>query len=116
MSGIYRTYSFPESLTIEPDIEAAVGNNRDVLVCVPSHAFRQLLEDIQALPTESGRIAWATKGFEQATGKLPHEVARDTLGQDRSLAVLSGPTFAREVGAGVADGDDRRGDRFELRR
>jgi glycerol-3-phosphate dehydrogenase (NAD(P)+) len=32
---------------------------------------------------------------------LPHQVAREVLGADRSMAVLSGPTFAREVGAGL---------------
>ncbi len=31
---------FPPQLTIEPDIEKAVGANRDILVCVPSHVFR----------------------------------------------------------------------------
>jgi glycerol-3-phosphate dehydrogenase (NAD(P)+) len=49
--------------------------------------------------TDSSRIAWATKGFEQTTGKLPHQVAEEELGKNRPLAVLSGPTFAREVGA-----------------
>jgi glycerol-3-phosphate dehydrogenase (NAD(P)+) len=46
------------------------------------------------------RIAWATKGFETATGLLPHQVAREVLGA-RPGAVLSGPTFAKEVGAGL---------------
>jgi glycerol-3-phosphate dehydrogenase (NAD(P)+) len=46
-------------------------------------------------------VAWATKGFEQGSGKLPHEVAREVLGPERRVAVLSGPTFAREVGAGL---------------
>ena len=32
---------------------------------------------------------------------LPHQVAQDVLGDDPPLAVLSGPTFAREVGAGL---------------
>jgi glycerol-3-phosphate dehydrogenase (NAD(P)+) len=47
------------------------------------------------------RLAWATKGFEVETGLLPHQVAREVLGTDRAIAVLSGPTFAREVGAGL---------------
>jgi len=46
------------------------------------------------------RIAWATKGFEIATGLLPHQIARQVLGK-RPGAVLSGPTFAKEVGAGL---------------
>ncbi|MBT8144862.1 MAG: NAD(P)-dependent glycerol-3-phosphate dehydrogenase, partial [Gammaproteobacteria bacterium] len=43
----------------------------------------------------------ATKGFELSTGKLPHEVAREVLGDSVPLAVLAGPTFASEVGAGL---------------
>jgi glycerol-3-phosphate dehydrogenase (NAD(P)+) len=46
------------------------------------------------------RIAWATKGFEISTGLLPHQVAGEILGS-RPGAVLSGPTFAKEVGAGL---------------
>jgi glycerol-3-phosphate dehydrogenase (NAD(P)+) len=47
------------------------------------------------------RVAWATKGFERDSGLLPHQVARDVLGAAYTLAVLSGPTFAKEVGAGL---------------
>jgi len=47
------------------------------------------------------RICWATKGFELTTGLLPHQVAEDILGPDRPMAVLSGPTFAKEVAAGL---------------
>ena len=47
------------------------------------------------------RLAWATKGFELQTGLLPHQVAREVLGSSRAVAVVSGPTFAREVGHGL---------------
>jgi glycerol-3-phosphate dehydrogenase (NAD(P)+) len=47
------------------------------------------------------RLAWATKGLELETGKLPHQIAHEVLGSDRAVAVLSGPTFAREVGSGL---------------
>src|SRR5690606_31557286 len=46
-------------------------------------------------------VAWATKGFELDTGLLPHQVARSVLGDHTTMAVLSGPTFAKEVGAGL---------------
>ncbi len=92
---------FPAPLEIEPDLASAVGAHRDILICVASHAFRSVLEDVNAVLSENSRIAWATKGFEQKTGKLPHEVALEVLGDGRPLAVLSGPTFAREVGAGL---------------
>jgi glycerol-3-phosphate dehydrogenase (NAD(P)+) len=60
---------FPDGLTIEPVLEKAVRSTNDVLVCVPSVAFRQVITNIKPYLTESSRIAWATKGFEQKTGK-----------------------------------------------
>ena len=92
---------FPDALRIDPDLERVVRANTDLLVAVPSHALRIMLEEIRPFLGDEHRIAWATKGFELDTGLLPHQVARDVLGPDRPLAVLSGPTFAREVGAGL---------------
>jgi len=92
---------FPESLEVEPDLVAGLARARDVLVAVPSHAFRQILEAIQPHLRSDARLAWATKGFELDTGKLPHQVASEIFGSSRPLAVLSGPTFAKEVGAGL---------------
>jgi glycerol-3-phosphate dehydrogenase (NAD(P)+) len=92
---------FPEALSVELDLDAALNGVHDVLVVVPSHAFRSLLKTVVSHLTAEMRLAWATKGFEVETGLLPHQVAREVLGTDRAIAVLSGPTFAREVGAGL---------------
>ncbi len=92
---------FPESLEVEPDLVAGLARARDVLVSVPSHAFREILEAIKPHLRSDARLAWATKGFELDTGKLPHQVAGEIFGSSRPLAVLSGPTFAKEVGAGL---------------
>jgi glycerol-3-phosphate dehydrogenase (NAD(P)+) len=92
---------FPDSLKVETDIEAALAGAHDVLVAVPSHAFRALLTRIRPLLAPGQRLCWATKGFEVESGRLPNEVAREVLGSGRLVAVLSGPTFAREVGAGL---------------
>ncbi len=92
---------FPESLEVEPDLVAGLSRARDVLVSVPSHAFREILEAIKPHLRSDARLAWATKGFELNTGKLPHQVAGEIFGSSRPLAVLSGPTFAKEVGAGL---------------
>jgi glycerol-3-phosphate dehydrogenase (NAD(P)+) len=91
---------FPDALRVEGDLGSALRNARDALVAVPSHAFRAVLQTLAPLLHADTRIAWATKGFEAATGMLPHQVAFDVLGK-RPGAVLSGPTFAREVGAGL---------------
>lgn len=93
---------FPASLSVEPDLGKALSSSRDVLIAVPSHALRGMLQDIAA-QRRSGdmRLAWATKGFELSTGLLPHQVAEQVLGEKLPSAVISGPTFAREVGAGL---------------
>jgi glycerol-3-phosphate dehydrogenase (NAD(P)+) len=92
---------FPDNLQVEPDIKRCVSGANDILVAVPSHGLRETLTSIAPLLDARARVCWATKGFELSTGKLPHQVAMEILGEDRPLAVLSGPTFASEVGQGL---------------
>jgi glycerol-3-phosphate dehydrogenase (NAD(P)+) len=91
---------FPEALEVTADLRAVLDGVRDVLVVVPSHAFRATLERVGGHLGRDTRVAWATKGFEISSGLLPHQVAREILGA-RPGAVVSGPTFAKEVGAGL---------------
>jgi glycerol-3-phosphate dehydrogenase (NAD(P)+) len=90
---------FPERLEVTADLAAAVTPADDVLVAVPSHALRETLTALAALPLR--RLAWATKGFELETGLLPYQVAGQLLPASLPTAVLAGPTFAHEVGAGL---------------
>ena len=92
---------FPPGLKASPDLAECLDGVRDVLVVVPSHGLRDTLTQIKPLLGSDSRVCWATKGFELSTGKLPHQVAREILGPDIPVAVLSGPTFAKEVGAGL---------------
>ena len=92
---------FPPGLEAVATADEALDGARDLLVAVPSHALREVLRGLAPRLAPELRIAWATKGFELATGLLPHQVAREVLGAERPMAVLSGPTFAREVGAGL---------------
>ncbi|NNF51480.1 MAG: NAD(P)H-dependent glycerol-3-phosphate dehydrogenase [Gammaproteobacteria bacterium] len=92
---------FPDSLEVVPDLGDAVKQAGDILVCVPSHAFHETLVALRPHLAADARLCWATKGFEMDTGRLPHQVAADVLGATLPTAVLSGPTFAREVGAGL---------------
>ena len=92
---------FPASLQIASDLGEALAGAHDILAVVPSHGLRALLGQLAPRLTPRMQVAWATKGFEADTGKLPHQVAREVLGAARRGAVLSGPTFAREVGAGL---------------
>lgn len=91
----------PETLRFEADLAAAVAGARDLLLVVPSHAFRQTLEAIKPHVSKSCRLIWASKGFEPETGRLLHQVAEDVLGVARPMAVITGPTFALEVAKGL---------------
>ncbi|MCK4586406.1 MAG: NAD(P)-binding domain-containing protein, partial [Gammaproteobacteria bacterium] len=93
--------ALPEALNIELDLEAAIKGAQDILVAVPSHAFRSVLTAIQPSIKNNSRLIWATKGLEAGSGKLLHEVAAEVLGDKLPMAVLSGPTFAREVAEGL---------------
>lgn len=92
---------FPANLSAYADLEKCLDGVRDILVVVPSHGLRETLTAIEPLLGPRSRVCWATKGFELHTGKLPHQVAAEVLGSERPMGVLSGPTFAKEVGQGL---------------
>jgi len=92
---------FPENLVACPDLGECLAGVRDLLVVVPSHGLRSTLTTALPFLGSDARVCWATKGFELHSGKLPHQVAGEVLGEDRPVAVLSGPTFAKEVGEGL---------------
>lgn len=101
----------PAELVCVPDLAEALRGVEAALVAVPSHAFRQMLvEAAPLLPADAG-YAWATKGFEPGTGRFLHELVADRL-PGTPAAVVTGPSFAREVAAGmptavtVHSGDD----------
>jgi glycerol-3-phosphate dehydrogenase (NAD(P)+) len=93
--------AFPDSLVLTGDLAACLDGVTDILIAVPSDGFRETLKKIQPLLRGGERICWATKGIELTTGKLPHQVVGELLGRERPMAVLSGPTFAAEVGKGL---------------
>lgn len=92
---------FPENLALEADLEKAVQASDNLLVVVPSHAFADMLKQIKPMLTDNAKIAWATKGLDPQTGDLLQNVARTVLGDSVTLAVLSGPTFAKEMASGL---------------
>lgn len=90
---------FPDGLSVTSELSSALAGAVDVVVAVPSHAFREVLRSARPHLHARARIAWATKGFEPGEGRLLHEVVEDELGSHVPGAVISGPTFAREVAA-----------------
>lgn len=92
---------FPDSLQPESNLAHALTASRDLLLVVPSHVFGDLLRQIKPLMRSDSRLLWATKGLEPGTGRLLQDVAQEILGDNIPLAVISGPTFAKELAAGM---------------
>lgn len=91
----------PGGVRASIDLADALRDARLVLVVVPSHAFAETLRLLAPLRRAGAGVAWATKGFEPGSGRFLHEVAAEVLGADVPLAVVTGPSFAREVAAGL---------------
>ena len=68
-----------------------------LLVVTPAQHMRGVLA---TLPRTAAPLILCAKGIEEATTKLMHDVAREEQ-PDAPIAVLSGPTFAHEVAAGL---------------
>ena len=72
----------PDTLRATPDLAAALAGCDLVLVVVPSHAFADTLRA-------------------PGSGRFLHEVAGELLPADVPLAVVTGPSFAKEVAVGL---------------
>ena len=84
---------------IEPTSDLGVaGTAVDALVfATPSHTFREVLRSVSPVRP----FLWACKGLEPETLRLMHEVVAEELDDPPPHGVISGPSFAREVVAGM---------------
>lgn len=93
---------FPEGITVTSDLKEAAEFSDLILLSVPSHAFKSTLIALKRqVSSKDLKIAWATKGFNPEDGLLLHQVVADVFTPNTFAAILSGPTFAREVAANL---------------
>ncbi len=91
----------PAGLATETDFERAVERAEALLLATPSYTFRDLIRRL-APTLEAGKpFVWACKGIEPATDQLMHEIVAEELTTPPAHAVVSGPSFAREVAQGL---------------
>jgi glycerol-3-phosphate dehydrogenase (NAD(P)+) len=92
----------PTSLSSTISLREALQDREWLVFAVPSHAARAVLRQIGPLLSGPIPLVSATKGIEEGTLQLMSQVIRETLpsGMQRSLAFLSGPSFAAEVSRG----------------
>ena len=96
LSGIRLSRNIHPTTSLE---EAVKGNNLIILV-VPSHVMRDITEQLKEFVTDEMVFISASKGIENKTFKTMSQVIEETLAiKDKSrIGVLSGPSFARELG------------------
>ncbi|HWL75502.1 MAG TPA: NAD(P)H-dependent glycerol-3-phosphate dehydrogenase, partial [Burkholderiaceae bacterium] len=92
----------PESLQVTENLGTAVAHGADglTLIATPTDALRSVIRGVDTIAANAPMV-WLCKGFEQSTGQLPHQVAREELGDRTNAGPLSGPSFASEVVRGL---------------
>ena len=91
---------FPERMQATADFFAVAAAADLHLVATPLSGLRETVRRLSSLD-RTVPLIWACKGLEAGTGKLPHEIVHEELGTDAPCGVLSGPSFAAEVGRGL---------------
>lgn len=85
---------FPDTLDPTADLNDCLNQATHVIVAVPSHAFASVLNLFPAPPKH---LAWITKGIDPSSHWLLSQLVAEKWGATRPIAVISGPSFAREV-------------------
>lgn len=93
-------FALPQTLRLEKDLAAAVGESDCVVMVVPSHGFRQVFTRLLPFVKKETLLVSAVKGIEiethQTMTRLMHEEA-GSRAKELFFGVLSGPSFAKEV-------------------
>lgn len=91
--------SLPANLTLTSELKQACQSEH-FLIAVPSHAFVGFLEQVAHLLPSNSKLVIATKGLNPLSNQLlSNDIARLLPGH--VSAILSGPSFAKEVAHGL---------------
>jgi len=94
-------FALPDALQIDHDLTAILKNTHDILIAVPSQVFTNVLYKLKTSRENGWRVVWGTKGLDADSGRLLHEMVAEVLGATTPAAVISGPSFAHELAAGL---------------
>ncbi|MHB1015069.1 MAG: NAD(P)H-dependent glycerol-3-phosphate dehydrogenase [Desulfurivibrionaceae bacterium] len=99
---------FPVPNTVRPtaDLVQAVSGKAVVVMVVPSHVYREVFTLLAPHLAPNAAIISATKGVENETLLTMNQVMGEVLAKENpgfsgQLGVLAGPSFAKEVAAGI---------------
>lgn len=88
---------FPPAVSFFNEFEGALQSAEIVFIAVPSKFCRKIYENIAALLSSDQIIVSLTKGIEENSLKRMSEIMEEVFTQAPGIAVLSGPSFAKEV-------------------
>jgi glycerol-3-phosphate dehydrogenase (NAD(P)+) len=97
--GYLPDVALPPTLRSTPSLEDAVGGADVVVMAVPSHGFRAVLEEAAPHIRAWVPVVSLSKGLEQGTMLRMTQVVNDVL-PDHPAGALTGPNLAREIMAG----------------
>lgn len=89
---------FPSSLCVSDHLNNTVAGADHVIMAVPSHAFASVLAQISA---PLCALSWLTKGLDPSSNTLLSTVVHARWGKQCRTAIISGPSFAKEVAQGL---------------
>src|SRR5437870_10183525 len=92
----------PQAVLVTNAIETALEGAQIVIIAVPSHLFRSVVDRMMPHLSKDMIFVSAAKGIENESMMRMSEVVIDTIGTRFApkVAAISGPTFAPEVAAG----------------
>ena len=99
-------FKLNENLIATAELREAVAGQPVVVMVVPSHGFRDVFHQLLPHLSENTYVISAVKGIENDTLMTMGQVMEDELAKlsfppELHLGVLAGPSFAKEVAAGV---------------
>jgi glycerol-3-phosphate dehydrogenase (NAD(P)+) len=93
-------FQLPEHVSVRHDLAASLADADVVLSVVPSRYLHEVIKQAAPFIKAPTPVVSATKGIEEITLRRMSQLIAEMLGAPARLAVLSGPTFAREIAAG----------------
>ena len=94
-------FQLPDAIKIEPDYAGCIASSSSVLVCVKSKYFLSALQALSPYMSSEQNLIWATKGLDSEKGRPLSELVKQDFPKLKKTAVISGPSFAKDVAQGM---------------
>ncbi len=92
-------FTLPENIHPSNDLERVVSGKDLILVVVPSHCMREVAQNMKRFVSSQSIVVSASKGIENKTHLTMTDILKEKFDfmDGKNFAVLSGPSFAKEV-------------------